>query len=159
MLCVFMFVMLYWLSRKESEVPMEPTSAEAIRIFAEREYVAPARQKGARSLKITAGDVHRGMRLKNRVPNVCSVLGSKIFLERNGLAIEEVAGPPSGMGTRVIYTYRFVRNVEEAQPGRSVQFGALRGLLKEALHPLGGGEAFLRRERERFYQPDRTDGK
>ena len=139
---------------------MQPTSADAIRLYAQKEYVEPARQKGEKLVRIIAGDVHRGMRLRNRVPNVCSVLGSRTFLERNGLVIEEVSGPPSGMGTRVTYTYRFAegkRSAAEANFG--LEFGKLRGLLKEALHSLGGGEAFLRRECERFYQPDGGDNK
>ena len=138
---------------------MEPSAAEAIRIFAEREYVEPARKRGARRLQITAGDVHRGMRLKNRVPNVCSVLASRLFLERNGLAIEEVSGPPSGMGTRVMYTYRLLDKGGDAEPATVSEFGKLRGLLKEALHSMGGGEAFLRREREHFHHRERAGRK
>lgn len=138
---------------------MEPASAEAIRIFAEKEYVSPARKRGAQRLQITAGDVHRGMRLRNRVPNVCSALSSRVFLERNQLAIEEVSGPPSGMGTRVIYTYRLLDKAGGPEADPVPEFGKLRGLLKEALQSLGGGESFLRRERERFHDPDRTESK
>jgi hypothetical protein len=100
------------------------------------------------------------MRLRNRVPNVCSVLGSRTFLEANGLAIEEVSGPPSGMGTRAAYTYRLLERAgaEEKTPAAS-EFANLRGLLKEAFHALGGGEIFLRRERQYFYDHDRTDSK
>jgi len=139
---------------------MEPTSADAIRIYAQKEYVEPARRKGEKRVQIIAGDVHRGMRLRNRVPNVCSVLGSRTFLEKNGLVIEEVSGPPSGMGTRVAYTYRFAEDKGASdQSSAGLDFGELRGLLKEALESLGGGESFLRRERERFYQADRGDKK
>lgn len=139
---------------------MEPTSAEAIRAYATRQYIEPARRTGAKRVRITAGEVHRGLRLRNRVPNVCSALGSKTFLRANGLAIEEVSGPPSGMGTRVTYTYRFLEPTgQSGQADSAREFAKLRGLLKEALHSLGGGEAFLRRERERFRQHDRTDKK
>jgi len=139
---------------------METNSAEAIRMYALREYIEPARKKGERRARIIAGDVHRGMRLRNRVPNVCSVLGSRTFLEKNGLVIEEVSGPPSGMGTRVAYTYRFAEDKGATdQSSAGLDFGKLRGLLREALQSLGGGESFLRQERERFYQPDRGDNK
>ena len=37
---------------------------------------------------------------------------------------------------------------------RPITFEDLRGLLKEEFDSLGGGEAFLRREREHFYEPD-----
>jgi len=139
---------------------MEPTTAEAIRMYAQKEYIEPARRNGSRRVRITAGDVHRGMRLKNRVPNVCSALSSRMFLEKNGLVIEEVSGPPSGMGTRVAYTYLLAEDKESVgQTDAGSNFGQLRGLLKEDLHSLRGGEAYLRRERERFYQPDRGDNK
>lgn len=138
---------------------MEPASAEAIRIFAEKEYVSPARKRGAQRLQITAGDVHRGMRLRNRVPNVCSALSSRIFLERNRLAIEGITGPPSGMGTRVMYTYKLLDEAGSALADSVPEFGKLRGLLKEALQSLGGGESFLRREREHFHDPHRTENK
>jgi hypothetical protein len=104
--------------------------------------------------------VHRGLALKNRVPNVCSVLGSRIFLERNHLAIESVSGPPSGMGTRVTYTYRLLDTEDPSgPPAAGADFENLRGLLKSAFHSLGGGEAFVRRERERFYDPKTADSK
>lgn len=138
---------------------MQVSSAEAIRIYAEKEYVAPARRKGAQRVQIVAGDVHRGMRLRNRVPNVCSVLGSRTFLERNGLAIEEVSGPPSGMGTRVTYIYRLLEDSGSPAVNATPAFKSLRGLLKEGLRSLGGGEAFLRHERERFHDRDRTGNK
>ena len=139
---------------------MEPTSAEAIRTYALSEYIEPARSKGERRVRIIAGDVHRGMRLKNRVPNVCSALSSRMFLEKNGLIIEEVSGPPSGMGTRVAYTYLLAEDKGPADRAEAAhEFGKLRGMLKEALHSLGGGEAFLRRERTRFHDPDRADSK
>lgn len=137
---------------------METTVAEAIRNYAEKQYIEPARRTGAARIQIVAGDVHRGMGLKNRVPNVCSVLGSRTFLKRNGLAIEAVSGPPSGMGTRVTYTYSLGKEPGSTEePGKGSQFEQLRGLLKEAFHSLGGGETFLRKERRHFYQDDRTD--
>ena len=38
---------------------METNSAEAIRMYALREYIEPARKKGERRVRIIAGDVHR----------------------------------------------------------------------------------------------------
>jgi hypothetical protein len=140
---------------------METTSAaELIRSFVAREYIAPARKRGEKRVQISAGEVHRGLHLKNRVPNVCSVLGSKTFLEKNGLAIEAVSGPPSGMGTRVTYTYLLLEDhATRNQRESTVDFGKLRGLLKDTLRSLGGGEAFLRNERERFYQSSGAESK
>jgi hypothetical protein len=132
---------------------LEQASAEAIRSFAAREYIEPARKKGATQVQITSGHVHSALHLKNRVPNVCSALASRIFLERNHLALEATSGPPSGMGTRVTYTYRLLEQEESPSKVNAASgFEKLRGLLKETLQSLGGGEAFLRGERERFYK-------
>ncbi len=133
---------------------MEQNSAESIRAFAAREYIQSARQKGLKRIQIRVGDVHRALRLKNRVPNVCSALTSKIFLQKNHLAIEKVSAPPSGVGTRVIYTYRLLDQDIEMLTSTAPEFENLRGLLKGAFDSCGGGEAFLRRERSRFYQRD-----
>lgn len=139
---------------------MEADSAEAIRRYALKKYIEPARRTGQRRVQIIAGDVHRGMRLKNRVSNVCSALGSKVFLKDNGLVIEEMSGPRSGMSTRVAYTYLLADDKESANATNAAHnFEKLRGLLKEAMQSLGGGEAFLRRERERFHDADRPDNK
>jgi hypothetical protein len=127
-------------------------SVDAIRSYAVRQYVAAARRRGEKRVRIVAGDVHRALKLKNRVPNVCSALTSRIFLEENHLAIEDVSGPPSGMGTRMIYTYRLLDEKEpQVEATKTPRFEQLRGLLKESLQSLGGGEAFLREERSRFH--------
>ena len=127
------------------------SSAHGIRSFVSKEYIEPARRRGERRIKVVSGDVHRALKLKNRVPNVCQVLDSRKFCEENRLEIEEKSGPPSGMGTRMVYVYRLVDNDQQSRPDAPhASFDQLRGLLKEALHSLGGGEAFLRRERSRF---------
>ncbi|MGA2905342.1 MAG: hypothetical protein ABSD98_16045 [Candidatus Korobacteraceae bacterium] len=127
-------------------------SVDAIRSYAVTEYIAPARRRGEKHVRIVAGEVHRGLNLKNRVPNVCNALTSRIFLDQNHLAIEGVSGPPSGMGTRMTYTYRLLdeKGLQGDKTGIP-NFEQLRGLLKDALRSLGGGEAFLREERNGFY--------
>ena len=137
---------------------METNTADTIRLHAETEYVQVARRKGLSRIQIRVGDVHRELKLKNRVPNVSSALRSRIFLEKNHLEIEEESGPPSGMGTRTTFTYRLL---DEKTPNNAatVTFQDLRGLLKGALDSLGGGEAFLRRERSHFYDSDPADEK
>jgi hypothetical protein len=135
-------------------------SVDAIRAYAVKEYVAVARRRGEKRVRIVAGDVHRALKLKNRVPNVCNALTSRILLEQNHLAIEEVSGPPSGMGTRVIYTYRLLDEKEpRAKTAVTPSFDTLRGLLKKSFQSLGGGEAFLREERSRFHGPGAAEEK
>jgi hypothetical protein len=130
------------------------SSADVIRSYVAQEYIEPARRKGVKHVRVVAGEVHRALKLKNRVPNVCNVLTSRTLLKENALVLEGQEGPPSGMSTRMTYTYRLLDDKEpRGAPTGAVGFDKLRGLLKEALHSLGGGEAFLRGERRSFYGP------
>lgn len=133
------------------------SSAETIRAYVSKHYIEPARRKGERRVRVIAGDVHRNLNLKNRVPNVCQVLDSRKFCEENRLVIEDKSGPPSGMGTRMVYVYR----LEEESPSaaKEVSFDDLHGLLKKALQSLGGGDAFIRKERSSFYGNRRENSK
>ena len=133
------------------------SSAETIRTYVSKHYIEPARRKGEKRVRVTAGDVHRNLTLKNRVPNVCQVLDSRKFCKENRLVIEDKTGPPSGMGTRMVYVYRLEDESQEAT--KEVSFDDLHGLLKRALQSLGGGEAFIRRERSSFYGDRRENPK
>jgi len=138
--------------------------AQQIRSYVAETYIAPARRRGEKRVRIVAGDVHRGLRLKNLVPNVCQVLDSRKFRDENQVEVEEKSGPPSGMGTRMTYTYRLL-NAKKNERGHSPDaqdaairaFLKLRGLMKETFQALGGGEAFLRHEREHFYGDERDE--
>jgi len=133
-----------------------------VKEFVRLEYVEPALRRGDSKLEVVAGNVHKSLGLNNRVPIVCQALKSRAFLEANHLEIERIEGPPSGQGTRVKLTYRlmdrpspFVRP-SESELEESPLLGLLRleGIGKEVFQSLGGGEAFIRRERERFYKSD-----
>ena len=131
--------------------------ASAIREHAARTYVKAAKQRGLKEFTIRAGDVHREMGFKeNRVPAVCSALKSQKFLIENGLRLLEQSGPPSGMSTTVRMTYEFTEvSGDESQRSRPDSFLALRGILREVFQELGGGENFIRKEREAW--GDKTD--
>jgi hypothetical protein len=128
-----------------------------VKEFVRLEYVEPALRRGDSKLEIVAGTVHKSLGLNNRVPIVCQALKSRDFLDENHLEIEKIEGPPSGQGTRVKLTYRL-----KGRPSQSVQALELEespllrlwGIGKEVFQSLGGGEAFIRRERERFYKAD-----
>jgi hypothetical protein len=126
--------------------------ASAIREYASRTYVRRAKQEHLSRFTIRSGEVHSGMGFrKNRVPAVCSALRGKKFLEENGLRVVAENGPPSGMSTTVEITYEFVQT-----PGKKGGAGdapsdpwlAVRGLLQDVFRDLGGGEDFIRRERQ-----------
>jgi hypothetical protein len=126
------------------------------------EYIEPARARHESSVRIVAGDVQKAVRLNNRVPLICQALKSSKFLDENHLVLEKWEGPPSGMSTTVVFTFRLLNEAANAAPRPEWPFAKLRGIAKEAFSSLGGGEAFIRQEREQFYgsghQPDHRSG-
>jgi hypothetical protein len=125
------------------------SGADAIRSHAAEAYVAPARKQRNRDFSINAGAVHRDLGLNNLVPSVCSALASRKFLTDNRLRLIAKTGPPSGKSTSVTYTYEFL----DAPPSEAEQdaWKRLRGALKDIFAELGGGENYLRKEREEFH--------
>jgi hypothetical protein len=125
-------------------------TADNIRAYGREKYVVPARKRQLEKFSIRAGDVVRDLKLLGRVPAVCSALKSRAFLEQNGLRIVERTGPSSGQSTTVTYTYEFVEALDSSQAS-SDPWTELRGALKNVFAGFGGGEAYLRGERESFY--------
>ena len=66
---------------------MPPSQADEIRRHALERYVRPWRKSGANTLSIQAGDVARNMGLRNRTPNICSALGTRVFQKKAGLVL------------------------------------------------------------------------
>jgi hypothetical protein len=91
--------------------------------------------------------------MSGKTPNVCQALKGRRFLEANKLRLVDVRGPKSGLSTTVVYTYEFVDSMpsttQQEQP-----WTRLRGALKDVFANLGGGEAYLRAERQSFYSPE-----
>src|ERR1035438_5260600 len=85
---------------------MGQTHADRVREHARREYIEPARRRREPTVRIVAGEVQKAVRLSNRVALVCQALKSHKFLDENHLVLEKWDGPPSGMSTTVIFTYR-----------------------------------------------------
>lgn len=126
------------------------SSSDLVREQATRNYVQAARRKGVHTFSINVGDAHRDSKLRNRVPLVCMALKSRKFLQANGLRLVSESGPPSGMSTTVTYTYEFV-GAEPSPEAGADPWTRLRGALKDIYAEFGGGESYLRKERERFY--------
>jgi hypothetical protein len=125
-------------------------TADDIRTHGREKYVVPARERQLEKFSIRTGDVVRELKLLGRVPAVCSALKSRAFLEQNRLRIVGRTGPSSGQSTTVTYTYEFVDALNSSQ-SHSNPWTELRGALKNIFAGLGGGEAYLRGERENFY--------
>src|SRR5271169_3781176 len=130
------------------------TVAEQVREHARLKYIEPARKRRESKVRIVAGEVHKDLHWQGRVPSVCQALSGSKFLSENHLILEKREGPPKGLSTTVVFTYRLVD--EHAAPDGLEESPLLRlwGIGKEVFASLGGGEAFIRRERERFYQHD-----
>ena len=121
-------------------------------------YVGPAKVRGESTIRIKAGDVHRDLHWVNRVPSVCTTLGSKKFQRETGLELIEREGPPSGMGTRAVFTYRLSVG-KRSVPGRKKSLlEALYGTQADVYRELGGGEKFIRSEREQLHFIKKEDG-
>ena len=126
------------------------SKSDEVRHHAQEIYVRPARRKGEKLFSIQVGDVHRAVALQNRVPLVCQALESKKFLEANRLRLISKSGPRSGQSTTVTYTYQFVDDYSPPSSGGDAWL-KLRGVLKDVFAELGGGEAYLRAERDSFH--------
>jgi nuclear transport factor 2 (NTF2) superfamily protein len=128
--------------------------SDSVRRFVADRYLAAARRNGARRFTVSVGEVHRALSLKNRVPAVCVALRSNKFLRENSVRLVSETGPPSGQSTTVQYTYEFVDSSGASAPDDQMEVWlSLRGALKDVYAAYGGGEAYLRGERENFYAP------
>jgi hypothetical protein len=125
--------------------------SDEVRRYATERYVRPTQHRGERILSINVGEVHRAVALRNRVPLVCQALESAKFLQANELKLISKTGPPSGQSTTVTYTYEFI-DTKPASP-KEDPWARLRGALKDVFTELGGGEQYLRSERENFHGP------
>ena len=128
--------------------------SDIVRQHATDTYVRPTQRRGGRTLSINVGEVHRAVALQNRVPLVCQALESDKFLRANALKLVSKTGPPSGQSTTVTYTYEFI---DQKSPSPTEDpWTRLRGALKDAFAELGGGEAYLKKERDSFYGSRQT---
>ena len=73
--------------------------ADEVRAYCQRVYVMPARERGEKRISIRAGDVHEGLKYRNRLPLVCSALGAKVFEEQARVSRIAVDGPFNGANT------------------------------------------------------------
>jgi hypothetical protein len=135
---------------------MKPT--DQTKEFVIKKYVNPARLNGENVVQVRVGTVQKGLGWTNRAPSVFSTLSSREFQQEAGLElIEKKGGPPSGgPSTTVQFVYRLLKEGDRPQSPQSISkpspYGAgldqLYGILKDAYAELGGGEAYLRAERD-----------
>jgi hypothetical protein len=156
------------MSRNRRENKVSSGSSDLVRTVAAEKYVQPAILAGKTQFSVAVKDLMKDLRGKGfpagNYPQVCTALRTGKFLKENGLEIEGIDGPPSGLSTTVVVRYRVansnphrVQSVPSSPAAESNQqpeelpvarahrlFEGLRGLLKEELAEYGGGEAFIR---------------
>ena len=132
---------------------MKPTEQTKMHVIST--YVKPARQKGQKTVQVRVGNVQKELGWINRTPSVFSTLSSKDFQHEAGLElIEKIGGPPSGgPSTTVQFVYQVLDEAAPAAPAAKASpkgdaLRALYGICAETFRELGGGEEFLRHERE-----------
>jgi hypothetical protein len=131
--------------------------SDQVREFVKENYVAPARLFGADTVSVRVGDVHRAMKWDlKRVPQVCSALSTRKFLNSANVELIERKGPPSGQSTTVEFTFRLLQPVSgpqseqpKAKPAsKGDSLRDLYGVFAKEFKALGGGETFLKKERD-----------
>ena len=133
----------------------QEVTADRIREHLRVTYIKPARSRHDATIRIVAGEVHKALHLRNRVPAVCQVLSGKKFLAENNLVLEKQEGPRSGQSTTATFIYRLSGEVRSSGDEAEARWQSLRGIGKDVFASLGGGEAFLKNERENFYDRGR----
>ena len=130
-------------------------ATDKVRRTAAEQYIAPARRRSEKTVKIHSGAfgkflVQNKVLPPNRFPIICNALKSDKFLNENHLTLEEVQGPPSGRSSTVTYVYRLEQQprTQEITGGEESLFMRVRGVLKNSYKKLGGAESFHHSERE-----------
>src|SRR5438094_918977 len=81
------------------------TLADEIRHHVQLRYVEEARRGGRESFSVVAGDVHRDMKLANRMPAVCGALRSKALQSECGITPIGWSGP--NQSSTSVATFKF----------------------------------------------------
>ena len=84
----------------------EASYADQVRAFCRDRYVEPARRRADYSVSIRAGDVHKELKLKNRLPLVCAALGATTFEQSLNLTRVSIYGPLNGSSTLFTFLIR-----------------------------------------------------
>jgi hypothetical protein len=123
-------------------------------------YVAPARLKGEKTLLIRVGNVLKELGWTNRTPSVFSTLSSQTFQREAGLELIEKRGGPAsgGPSTTVQFVYRVLDSPNQIAKGDIVTPDGggimdLYGIGADAYKQLGGGEEYLKGERDELRFP------
>jgi hypothetical protein len=136
-------------------------------------YVQPARGRGDDKVKVRVGNVLKELGWTNRTPSVYSTLSSVTFQREAGVQLIEKRGGPTsgGPSTTVEFLYRILYPADAEQTVKTDQtpvpngagLEALYGIFADTYAGLGGGETYLKAERnwgpdawQRYEEHERT---
>lgn len=77
--------------------------ADAVRDYVLKNYIKPARNAKAASVQIRAGDIHKALNYRARLPLVCSALTAISFRRTHNLRLLKVDGP--GQSATTTFTF------------------------------------------------------
>src|SRR5882724_7298974 len=77
--------------------------ADRIRSHVMKNLIVPARRDGKIDIVVRAGDVHRELGLRNRLPAVCAALGANVFLKLASVELTSASGPSNGATTEFTF--------------------------------------------------------
>jgi hypothetical protein len=120
--------------------------------------VEPARTRGEETVRIRVGKIQKELGWTNRTPSVFSTLKSEPFQREAGLELIEKRGGPAsgGPSTTVEFVYRILKSRDQAKEpvfASGANLMDLYGIGTEVFKQLGGGEEYLKREREELRFP------
>lgn len=75
---------------------MVTITADQIRAYVNKAIVEPARRTGKSDVTIVARDVHKDLKLVERMPAVCSAIDAQKFQEQYRLILSSRSGPKQG---------------------------------------------------------------
>lgn len=79
------------------------SGADNIREYAYEHFIKPSRARGLSVVAIASRDVHNGLELDSKFPNVCQALSGEKFYSKYGLSILETLGPNPSSTTVFVY--------------------------------------------------------
>ena len=91
-------------ARREAAKSSSGSQADSIRRHVMRRYILPGREREVAEITIRAGSVCDEMRLGQRLPNVCQVLGGRKLQAEAGLRLIRKAGPKASSSST--FTFR-----------------------------------------------------
>lgn len=90
------------------------SQAERIRDFVIENSFSPAHERGEKSIRLVAGEVHSAMNLNNAMPAVCSVLEGKALAEKAKVTLVDRQSPIDSDKPSSTITYTFRLEITEA---------------------------------------------